>query len=153
MRNLSILKQVLMVVGLAVVGFVIVGIAQAPAAGGRFKEPVANGDRVHVSIDGAALAPDGRHVAWSDGRERGDDSLHEKAVQGEVRVALTCAPRFAMATRARPPQSSGGPPPGALSPPSLLPGAQCARFPGDASSAKPAIIRTFMGEGSGALPW
>jgi dipeptidyl aminopeptidase/acylaminoacyl peptidase len=48
------------------------------------------------SIDGEALSPDGRWVAWSYGRERGDDTLHVRAVaeDGVHTVPFATRPTF-----------------------------------------------------------
>lgn len=48
------------------------------------------------SIDGETLSPDGRFVAWSFGRVRGDDTLHVRAVDGSAAhtVAFASGPLF-----------------------------------------------------------
>lgn len=43
------------------------------------------------SIDGELISPDGRWVAWSYGRERGDDTLHVKSVDGDEMHAVPFA--------------------------------------------------------------
>jgi dipeptidyl aminopeptidase/acylaminoacyl peptidase len=48
------------------------------------------------SISGQSISPDGRWVAWSYGRVRGDDTLHVKAVDGPTthQVAFATQPLF-----------------------------------------------------------